>query len=176
MDISRKLRKSDNNKAQEGQIILDFQGRTEKGDGTDNAEERLFVQVDKSLLKRPSYRQFLALTDNFSREPGVAEPRVSAEEFVRVFCSGHPYAVDPETFRKMVTQLWFGHYSRSHGPPDTSGFEHVFIGEGKKKKKGKRKGGKYGEVGGLHNWLRFYSLEKNVTENFDYKGFIEKAG
>ncbi|KIH59458.1 hypothetical protein ANCDUO_10311, partial [Ancylostoma duodenale] len=35
---------------------------------------------------------------------------------------------------------------------------------------------KRGEVSGLHNWIRFYLLEKNSTEQFDYKGFIVKRG
>ncbi|PIO67810.1 hypothetical protein TELCIR_10433 [Teladorsagia circumcincta] len=32
------------------------------------------------------------------------------------------------------------------------------------------------EITGMHNWLRFYTLEKNATENFDYKGFVIKRG
>ncbi|WKX88296.1 hypothetical protein Q1695_008160 [Nippostrongylus brasiliensis] len=28
-----------------------------------------------------------------------------------------------------MNQLWFAHYSRAKGKADTSGFEHVFIGE-----------------------------------------------
>ncbi|KAK5974058.1 Endoribonuclease XendoU, partial [Trichostrongylus colubriformis] len=161
---------------------------------------RLFVEVDKTLFKQPSYRQFVALTDNFSPTLGVPEPQVSLEEETRetnVFLTtvlqskpfqilyqflhekGHPYADDPTTFRKMIAQLWFEHYSRSHGPPDTSGFEHVFIGE-EKRKKGRRRGGnrgkKYKEINGLHNWLRFYLLERTASEYFDYKGYIDKRG
>ncbi|KHJ97401.1 hypothetical protein OESDEN_02625 [Oesophagostomum dentatum] len=64
-----------------------------------------------------------------------------------------------------MKQLWFDHYSRAKGKLDTSGFEHVFIGEEKN-----------GEVSGLHNWVRFYMLENNSAEKFDYKGFIIKRG
>ena len=78
-------------------------------------------------------------------------------------CIGHPFARDPTTFRYWVAQLWFVHYSRARGLPDTSGFEHIFMGETKN-----------GEISGMHNWLRFYLLEKDVSENFDYKGFIVK--
>ncbi|VDK75901.1 unnamed protein product [Cylicostephanus goldi] len=64
-----------------------------------------------------------------------------------------------------MAQLWFVHYSRARGRADTSGFEHVFIGEVKNH-----------EITGMHNWIRFYQLEKNETEEFDYKGYVIKRG
>jgi poly(U)-specific endoribonuclease len=67
--------------------------------------------------------------------------------------------------KRWLKQLWFAHYSRARGLTDTSGFEHIFIGETKN-----------GEVSGLHNWLRFYQLERASSENFDYKGFLVKRG
>ena len=42
---------------------------------------------------------------------------------------GHLFAGSPSTFRSSLQQLWFGQYSRAKGEPDSSGFEHVFIGE-----------------------------------------------
>lgn len=66
--------------------------------------------------------------------------------------------------KKHLKQLWFAHYSRARGLSDTSGFEHIFIGELKN-----------GEVSGLHNWLRFYRLEQNQRD-FDYRGFLVKRG
>jgi poly(U)-specific endoribonuclease len=30
------------------------------------------------------------------------------------------------------------------------------------------------KVDGLHNWIRFYVLEKNASEHFDYRGFVVK--
>jgi poly(U)-specific endoribonuclease len=83
--------------------------------------------------------------------------------------------------KRYLKQLWFAHYSRARGLSDTSGFEHIFIGETKN-----------GEISGLHNWLRFYRLEKRPIENFglltlshllfyllnslDYRGFLVKRG
>ncbi|PIO67809.1 endoribonuclease XendoU [Teladorsagia circumcincta] len=183
---SRKLRQLDTNKAQRGQVRVDFQGHTKAGDVADNAADRLFTNVDDGLLTKPIYQQFLALTDNFYRETGKAEPRVSKKEeeqettdfLTTVLQSApmkelyqflnskrHPFAANPGVFGKWLHQLWFAHYSRARGVADSSGFEHVFIGEEKNK-----------EVSGLHNWVRFYTLEKNTTENFDYKGFIVKRG
>ena len=43
---------------------------------------------------------------------------------------------------------------------DSSGFEHVFVGETRGEK----------EVIGLHNWIQFYLQEKRG--NIDYKGFF----
>jgi hypothetical protein len=31
---------------------------------------------------------------------------------------------------------------------------------------------KNNEISGMHNWLRFYMLEKDGNEIFDYKGFL----
>ena len=43
---------------------------------------------------------------------------------------------------------------------DSSGFEHVFVGETRGKQ----------EVIGFHNWIQFYLQEK--AKNVDYKGFM----
>lgn len=54
---------------------------------------------------------------------------------------------------------------RARGQADTSGFEHVFMGEAKN-----------GEVSGMHSWLRMYLLENDPKERFDYMGFLVKRG
>ncbi|EYC10757.1 hypothetical protein Y032_0053g2279 [Ancylostoma ceylanicum] len=80
--------------------------------------------------------------------------------------SGHPFAQSPYIFRTWIEHLWFKHYSRSKGwADDSSAFEHVFMGEEKKR-----------EVSGFHNWVRFYLLERNPAEELNYMGFIEERG
>uniref|UniRef100_A0A183FKR9 Endoribonuclease n=1 Tax=Heligmosomoides polygyrus TaxID=6339 RepID=A0A183FKR9_HELPZ len=186
LEMSRKLRNVDENKARPGQILLNFQGHTSTRDSSDSAARTLFTKVDQSLLTKPSYSQFLALTNNFNRETGLAEPRVTVDEekretstFLTTVLNSkpwkvlyeflqqkkHPFARDATYFRYWIAQLWFVHYSRARGRADTSGFEHIFIGEEKND-----------EISGLHNWLRLYMLERNKTEDFDYKGFVVKRG
>ena len=55
----------------------------------------------------------------------------------------------------MLKQYWFQTYSRfGNGPPDSSGFEHVFVGEIY------RFDSNDAMVMGFHNWMRFYLEEK----------------
>ena len=55
-----------------------------------------------------------------------------------------------QEFRNLVFDLWFAPYSRSRGKAaDSSGFEHVFVGEEKD-----------GNITGLHNWVQYYLEEK----------------
>ncbi|KAL6732726.1 hypothetical protein Aduo_003455 [Ancylostoma duodenale] len=183
-EISRTMRQVDHNKAQPEQVCLNYQGKAEGN--YDNAPKPFFKWVDPQFLEKPNVKMFMAMMDNFHRKTGKTEPQVSPEEeqeevsdFLTMALAskpwqvlydfleqkGHPYAEDPETFRAKIEQLWFEHYSRSKGKPDSSGFEHVFIGEEKKR-----------VVSGLHNWIRIYFLEKNPDEEFDYKGYLDQRG
>uniref|UniRef100_A0A8R1HQ07 Poly(U)-specific endoribonuclease n=1 Tax=Caenorhabditis japonica TaxID=281687 RepID=A0A8R1HQ07_CAEJA len=182
--MAKKLRQVDSNRARPDQIKLNYQKHTVTRDDSDAAADKLFYRLDTSLLRKPSYELYLNLMDNFNRQTGVIEPRVSQTEeksevgkfldhvlatnpmkelYNWLKVKGHPISTNPGVFRFWIGQLWFSHYSRALGRPDTSGFEHVFIGEAKN-----------GEISGMHNWLRFYALENNRTENFDYKGFTVK--
>ncbi|KAL6732727.1 hypothetical protein Aduo_003456 [Ancylostoma duodenale] len=184
LQMSKKLRKSDDNKAHPWQITINYQGQAK--DTQDNAPKEFFTKVDNNLLERPSFSQFIAMMDNFNRKTGSIEPRVPPEQEKREISTflttilasrpwqtlysflnrkGHPYAKNPSIFRNWIEQLWFTHYSRSKGKADSSAFEHVFMGEEKNQ-----------EVSGLHNWVRFYMLERNRTEDLDYKGYIIQRG
>ena len=59
--------------------------------------------------------------------------------------------------------MWFDFYKRRVAN-DSSGFEHVFIGEIMRKGESKL------VVGGLHNWVNYYYNEQ--FGNVNYKGFI----
>ncbi|KHJ97400.1 endoribonuclease XendoU [Oesophagostomum dentatum] len=169
LEMSKFMRDADANMARPSQITANYQGHIETGDtGTkDNAPEKFFTRVDPKVFDRPSYKQFFEMMDNFYKELGKAEPRVSKREinFGQTLFPGHPFAESPSTFRSSMKQLWFDHYSRALGVLDSSGFEHIFMGEVKGR-----------EVFGMHNWVRFFWLEGNSAENFDYKGYILKRG
>uniref|UniRef100_UPI00358E4926 poly(U)-specific endoribonuclease-A-like n=1 Tax=Myxine glutinosa TaxID=7769 RepID=UPI00358E4926 len=76
----------------------------------------------------------------------------------------HPFLVkknlasaDPRQFKWQLYKIWFDLYGRGTGN-DSSGFEHVFVGETRKAH----------EVIGFHNWIQFYLQEKRG--NVDYLG------
>ncbi|VDM82084.1 unnamed protein product [Strongylus vulgaris] len=150
VEISKKLRDADENRALPGQIYISYQAHTTTRNDEDNARRDFFTKVDPSVLRKTSYEQFIALSNNFVREAGISEPRVPVSEEKRETSAflttvlqskpwkilyeflrkkKHPFAKDPITFRYWMAQLWFVHYSRARGRADTSGFEHVFIGE-----------------------------------------------
>ncbi|CAJ0595925.1 unnamed protein product [Cylicocyclus nassatus] len=186
LKMSKILRAKDVNKAGPGQILINYQLQVQSREGMDSAAKPFFTRVSSELLNKPSYKRFINMMNNFYKEIGIPEPRVSKKqerEEISLFLDtilatkpwkilykflqtkNHPFAEDRDTFRNSIKHLWFDHYSRARGELDTSGFEHVFIGEED-----------HGMVSGLHNWVRFYMLEKNPAENFDYKGYNEKKG
>ncbi|EYC10842.1 hypothetical protein Y032_0053g2321 [Ancylostoma ceylanicum] len=112
--MSKKLREADDNKAQPGQVAINYQGQAK--DIQDNAPKEFFTKVDGNLFEKPSFSQFIAMMDNFNRKTGSTEPRVSPKQE------------------------------------------------------------KNEEVSGLHNWIRFYLLERNRTEDLDYKGYVVQRG
>ena len=60
---------------------------------------------------------------------------------------------DPAGFKSLLHSLWFEPYSRD-GAGDSSGFEHVFVGE--------VRGGAGPEAGaalGIHNWIAILAAE-----------------
>lgn len=71
-------------------------------------------------------------------------------------------ANDVRKFKEQLYDIWFKLYRRTRGSRalDSSGFEHVFVGE--------TKGGK--DVLGFHNWIQFYLQEK--AGNVDYQGYV----
>ncbi|CAM9744731.1 unnamed protein product, partial [Hapterophycus canaliculatus] len=127
--------------------------------------------------EKPTYAAFVKLLDNYTAAVGTGEV-VTGEErqetiaFIEAIMAtpcmryAHAYLVAkgqaPESeaaFKNLLHETWFALYSRAHGSDDSSGFEHVFVGESKR-----------GEITGLHNWIQMYSEEKNGR--LDYLGYI----
>ncbi|XP_055958840.1 uridylate-specific endoribonuclease-like [Patella vulgata] len=67
-------------------------------------------------------------------------------------------------WRDILKEMWFNLYPRSNSNPvlDSSGFEHVLVGEEKST-----------SIGGFHNWIQFYLEEK--AGRLDYTGWVSQA-
>ena len=147
----------------------------------DGADEPLFTSVDASVFRRPTYKTFYALLDNYVAQTGTEEKVTDAErqevwdfltaimqtapmQFCHKYCHANNPNVPSDTkgFLKLLHKIWFDMYRRS-GTTDSSGFEHVFVGEVKD-----------GKVSGFHNWIMFYLEEKKG--NVDYRGYIKPRG
>ena len=144
----------------------------------DAASEPLFESVDPVALQRPTYRTFMALLDNYNAHTGSAEVVSSSErretwdfldaimqtkpmQFCHRYCCHKDSSVpdDPQEFKRRLYKIWFELYRRDTSN-DSSGFEHVFVGEVKD-----------GDVSGFHNWLQFWLEEKKG--DLDYRGYIK---
>lgn len=185
IDVCEKLWDLDENRLEpDVDYELDLQGRTRFSyDGPDKAKDPLFKFVDEKVFKRDTYKAFVALLDNYENETGVPEVVTKQEQeenwrFVNLvfksavmkeayrFLKSRKLAnPDVDEFKKDFYNLWFNLYRRTRGQrvQDSSGFEHVFVGETRGEK----------EVIGFHNWIQFYMQEKRG--NVDYKGFMSGA-
>ena len=160
-------------------IVIHLAGlKTSIGDRSDRSADPFFTSVNEGALQQPTFAAFRALFDNYIAQVGAAEVYTQEErseeiafinaiyptgpiQFCHDFLKKHQLApADPQGFKKLLATLWFKPYRRTRGGPlDSSGFEHVFIGEIKD-----------GETSGLHNWIRIYQEEKAGALN--YKGFF----
>lgn len=146
----------------------------------DNADELLFSYVDtRTAFNRATYRTFIALLDNYEPQTGETEVVTRAERseidaFLHAvmqtkpmqFCHQYCHKKDPRNvpsspseFKRLLYKIWFELYRRET-TNDSSGFEHVFVGEIKN-----------GKISGFHNWIHFYLEEKKG--NVDYRGYIK---
>eukprot|EP00656_Telonema_subtile_P050915 TRINITY_DN6719_c0_g1_i2.p1 TRINITY_DN6719_c0_g1~~TRINITY_DN6719_c0_g1_i2.p1 ORF type:complete len:261 (-),score=75.70 TRINITY_DN6719_c0_g1_i2:280-1062(-) len=156
---------------------INLQGGKKAYQKSDRAGEPLFDSVDQEVWDRPTYHLFTKLLDNYVAECGVAEVVTDAEtdenwDFVSAIMDSecmqyvHQYLVrlgkakkSPRSFASQLYNIWFQLYRRENRAGDSSGFEHVFVGEEKD-----------GKIIGFHNWIQFYFEEKK--NEVDYKGFI----
>ncbi|XP_053174777.1 uridylate-specific endoribonuclease C [Scomber japonicus] len=145
----------------------------------DYASMPLFSNVNENKLRTiPTISRFVKLLDNYERSTGVTE-QVTTEELLEinlfldavlqtnVMKRAHQYLVSKgqsssnlRQFKSQLQLIWFKLYHRQRNTGlDSSGFEHVFVGETKSGT----------EIVGFHNWIQFYLQEKN--HHLDYKGY-----
>ena len=146
---------------------IDLQEGKKPYETGDRADSPLFKWVDLEVMSRPTWASFIALLDNYEATEGKAEKVTRAEiaeesafldHNLKMPCLryAHHYLAkkgkapaDLAGFKKQVHDLWFGLYRRKV-PNDSSGFEHVFVGE---------EDPKDSKIVGLHNWIQMYIQE-----------------
>jgi poly(U)-specific endoribonuclease len=156
---------------------INVQGGKKVYDKRDTAREPFFSFVDAKVMEKPTFRSFVSLLDNYVATTGTAEVVTSSErkenyDFlyqimetgVMKYCHSllakkGLAPADKQEFVNFLHELWFGLYRRTTNN-DSSGFEHVFLGEIKN-----------GAVTGMHNWIQLYQEEQKGT--LDYQGFIK---
>ncbi|OWM88315.1 hypothetical protein CDL15_Pgr003727 [Punica granatum] len=146
----------------------------------DMAQGSLFSWLGEDVLRKPTFSRFCSLLDNYNPHQGCRE-EVTPEEkqeqaaFIEEISRTAPIKYlhrylqakgfvsrDYQEFKRMMTGLWFDLHRRGGTSGCSSAFEHVFVGEIK------RRGEE--EVSGFHNWLQFYLEE--AKGRVDYQGYI----
>eukprot|EP00854_Cymbomonas_tetramitiformis_P014550 gene14550-17198_t len=158
---------------------LDLQSKGSYNANSDRCPDPLFTTVngDHHFWKSRVTRAFISLLDNYTRETGTADKVGQTEkremsEFLDALCSTpvirfvfeflRVHGKDPRCkklrsvtdFQNLLFDLWMAPYRR-YRANDSSGFEHVFVGEEKR-----------GAITGFHNWLQFYLEEKKGKINY----------
>jgi len=177
-----KLWSLDQNRASNLDYSLSYQGRIGiRNNGRDASSRPLFSYVNRDILEKPTYKAFVRLLDNYEKTSGIKE-EVSREEETEIYqflsevlkspVMKYVYnylqkkgkaSRDLSNFAAKLYELWFRPFMRSR-TTDSSGFEHVFVGEINPAKR---------IVSGFHNWIQFYLQEK--SRDVDYIGFIKKG-
>ncbi len=165
-------------------ILLDHQVKAAGDKWTDLALRPLFNKVDESLLAKPTYQAMIKLFDNYVvnyRDPEDFTPQENDEiaAFLDLLLNTPPMQLAYEyitvglgkpmstaKFKEELRIIWFEPFTNYFGEDSIkycSGFEHVFVGEGKFNLSG---GPGWGEISGYHNWVKFYLDESKGRVNF----------
>lgn len=126
--------------------VINLQKGKKIYDTSDVARDPLFTFVDLSNFEKPTFKTFINLLDNYVASTGVAEVVTNEEkrenmEFLNAIMNTpvmnycHKYLAyhnkaprERDAFIRLLNELWFGLYRREVSN-DSSGFEHVFLGE-----------------------------------------------
>ncbi|XP_065371027.1 endoribonuclease CG2145-like [Calliphora vicina] len=164
-------------------IKVNFQGKTDTS-ATDDVAPQPLLQVNETALSLPNLKTTLLLRrlyDNYElftyqNEDITSEEREEEMDFLKAILdtaimkqtmeflkSKDVVTNNTDSHLELLKTLWFYPYSRKPGDKvlSSTGFEHVFLGEIRKK-----------TVLGLHNWVYFSDQER--LGHMDYKGYIEK--
>lgn len=167
-------------------IYLDEQAVARHG-RSDCAPEPLFARVDATKLLTGSNAKLFTLLNNYVVNTKAPEEYTGAEvreidSFLDDILDTGPmrraraYLAEnlderftDEEFRARMWKIWFELYTNHYNRRPVhycSGFEHVFVGEGKYNRRNEQR---MGEIGGYHSWLKFY-LDEKYARNVNFLG------
>ena len=170
-------------------ILLDEQVKASGSREIDLATRPLFYQVNEEKLfdENRTYVSFINLLDNYairSVDPEFTDEQEEAEQrqFISLIMKTKPIQLalryinqefgenlSEQQFSSKLTRIWFELYTNYFGGRSTefaSGFEHVFVGEGKYDIDAGDKKETLGKVSGYHSWVKFYLDEQNQRVNY----------
>ncbi|KAK3758277.1 hypothetical protein RRG08_033244 [Elysia crispata] len=174
-DVTEELWDNDVNRLSTSDVTINDQASVGRTDFRDKSYKNLFSYVDEAKLNASVYTTYLALLDNYDRNKGHPErvtPQEKAEEdafldaimatktmetlYGYLKCEGKVQS--KSNLRSTLRLIWFDLYKRSSSgyALDSSGFEHVMIGDYKSSN----------VASGLHYWLSFYEEEKKGDLNY----------
>uniref|UniRef100_A0A915PWV8 Endoribonuclease n=1 Tax=Setaria digitata TaxID=48799 RepID=A0A915PWV8_9BILA len=150
LNLVDKFREKDSNRAEDWQITLDY-SHYWKSNPSSGCSERLFQWVDPNLLEKETYKQWIKLSKLYDSELGIEKNRNengngkkrAVNEFLDAIMNtevwksfyqylsqkGYQHATSSKVFRALIKQLWFGRSSEKFRNSDSTGFEHVFLGQ-----------------------------------------------
>lgn len=171
-------------------VLLNEQVRASGQRQIDLATQPLFARVQEDRLEDGHiYAAFIALLNNYVvnfRDPETTSPAEQAEidAFLQIVLESEPMKIvrdyistvlvrglSAEAFRGEVRRAWFEPYTNHFRGQSThfcTGFEHVFVGEGKYRPRDGATTAK-GEVSGYHSWVKFFLDER--SERVNYLGY-----
>ena len=153
----------------------------------DLARKPLFYWVNEDKLHNiPTYVSFIELFDNYQFDNQRSEivtklEKAEIERFINAILATKPleiarnyinnylnFSLNLAEFELQLKKIWFDLYTNYFGDisvKDASGFEHIFIGEGKYSINSRTKK-VLGEISGYHSWVKFYLDEKQRRVNY----------
>ena len=170
-------------------ILLDEQVKASGSREIDLATRPLFYQVNEEKLfdEKRTYVSFINLLDNYairSVDQEFTDEQEEAEQrqFISLIMKTKPIELalryinqefgenlSEQQFSSKLSRIWFELYTNYFGGRSTefaSGFEHVFVGEGKYDIHAGDKKETLGQVSGYHSWVKFYLDEQNQRVNY----------
>ena len=170
----------------EADILLDEQIQAFGRRDLDLAKKPLFQRVNEAKIETiPTYRSLIKLLDNYRFNNRQSEiitkaEKAEIEQFIDDICQTKPieiarnyinrqlkFKLSNRSFKQSLKSIWFDLYTNYYGGgivKDASGFEHIFVGEGKYRTTSEDR--ILGAISGYHNWLKFYFDEKEQKANY----------